>query len=202
MPRIPALLVSLALVFVACKGSPTEPKFDDAILTGTVTSLETGAPVADARVTAYLVQIRGNASAEARTDASGHYALTGIPGGQYSVAVYAPGASGASFIDQYDLGRGPNVVNFQISANGCVTMSGRVFDNVTRATVAGATITFFGQRVVSAGDGSFALHLGCPPRPTTPSEIITIEHPNYERREFTIGVPAYSTTSDIWLQPR
>lgn len=196
-----ALLV-FSLVLLACDKSPTEPKFPDAVLTGTVTYIESGAPVANARVTAFLVQIKGRAEGEARTDAQGRYSLTGIPGGQYSVAVYAPGAERASYIDQYDLGPGPNVVNFRLSAEGCATMSGRVIDIVSHAGVSGATISFFGQRVVSAAGGAYALHLGCPPRPTSVSETITIEHPNYQRREYLISVPTYSTTSDIVLQPR
>jgi hypothetical protein len=194
--------LALLLVFAACKGSPTEPKFSDAILTGTVTFLETGAPVADARVTAYLVQIKGYANAETRTDAAGRYFLTGFPGGQYSVAVYAPGADRAAWIDQYDLGPGTNTVNVQISASGCVTMSGRVYDVVTRAGISGAAITFLGQHVVSGADGSYALNLGCPPHPAGPSETITLEHPNYQRREYLISVPTFSTTSDIMMQPR
>lgn len=200
MPR--PLLVALTLLLLACDKSPTEPKFPDAVLTGTVTYIESGAPVVNARVTALLSQVRGRAEGEARTDAQGRYSLTGIPGGQYSVSVFAPGADRASFIDQYDLGPGPNVVNFRLSAEGCVTMSGRVVDIVSHAGVSGATITFFGQRAVSAAGGSYVLHLGCPPRPTSVSETITVEHPDYQRREYLISVPAYSTTSDIVLQPR
>lgn len=196
------LLVALSLVLLACDKSPTEPKFPEAVLTGTATYLESGAPVANARVTALLVQAGGRAEGEARTDAQGHYTLTGIPGGQYSVSVFEPGADRAAFIDQYDLGPGPNVVNFRLSAAGCVTMSGRVIDIVSQAGVSGATITFFGQRAVSAADGTYALHLGCPPRPTSVSDTIIIEHPNYQRREYLISVPTYSTTSDIVLQPR
>jgi len=195
------LLVALALALIACRNSPTEPQFPDAVLTGRVTFIDTGAPVANARVTALLIQARGSAQGEARTDSEGRYSLS-VPGGQYSVAVFAPGAERAAFIDQYDLGPGPNTVNFQISANGCVTMSGRVIDVVSHAGVSGATITFFGQRAVSAADGAYALHLGCPPRPTAVSEPITIEHANYQRREYLIGVPTYSTTSDTVLQPR
>jgi hypothetical protein len=199
MPR--TLLVALVLALIACQKSPTEPQFPDAVLTGSVTFIDTGAPVANARVTALLSQIHGWAQGEARTDSEGRYSLS-VPGGQYSVSVFAPGADRAAFIDQYDLVPGPNMVNFHISVNGCVTMSGRVIDIVSHAGVSGATITFFGQRVVSAADGAYTFHLGCPPRPTTVSENITIEHPNYQRREFHIAVPTYSTTYDIVLQPR
>jgi hypothetical protein len=201
MSRTPLVPLALALALVACNKSPTEPQFPDAVLTGTVTFVETGAPVANARVTALLTQIHGSAQGEARADAEGRYSLR-VPGGQYSVSVFEPGADRAALIDQYDLVPGRNPVNFRISADGCVTMSGRVIDIVSNMGVTGATITFFDQRVVSAADGAYALHLGCPPRPRTASEVITIEHPQYQRREFLIGVPTYSTTSDIVLQPR
>lgn len=196
MPRL--LLLSLALVLAACKGnSPTEPHFPDATLTGVVTFVESGAPVADATVSVRMAT--ETAFIQARTDAQGRYTLMALPG-TYTVRVFAPGASSPAFLDLIDIG-GTATRNFAISSAGCAIMSGRIIDQVSRAAIAGATITFFGQTAVSDAGGSYALHLGCPPRPHPVSEVITVDHPRYVRREFLISVPTYSTVADIFLQP-
>lgn len=196
-------LVSLAvlLVLTACKqGSPTEPRFEaNATLSGTVTRIEGGAPVAAARVTAHMLVVKGtDSSVEAFTDQSGHYSLSTI-GGTYVVSVFAPGATTPSYVQTIVIGLTP-MADFQISIPGCVTMSGRVVDANTHAGISGATIDFVGKHVVTAAEGSFLIYVGCPVRVS--SAMITIDHPNYLRREYLTSVPTYSTTTEIVLQPR
>ena len=190
-------LVLLALS--ACNGSPTEPQFPHGTLAGTVVFGESGQPAGGARVIATM--IAGTSTGEGLTDALGRYSLS-IPGGSYNVRVNAPGATTAALIVLIDIVPGPNAANFRISANGCAIVTGRVLDGVTRAPISGAAITFFGQRTVTAADGSYQMNLGCPPRPATVSETIVVDHPAYQRREYLVGVPTYSTTWDIYMQPR
>jgi hypothetical protein len=198
-PRFLLIPFALFVILSACHGgSPTEPKFPEATLTGNVTYLENGAPAGGAHVT---VSMSGDTKAEAIADAQGRYSLHTI-GGSYVVSVFAPGSTHPAFIRLLDLGPTTTMQDFQISSNGCAIMAGRVLDGGTRAPIAGASIAFFGLATVSGSDGSYSLNLGCPPQPAHVSETIVVDHPGYQHREFLISVPTYSTTADIYLQPR
>jgi len=194
----PGFLVFL-LVLTACKNSPTEPEAVFGTVNGTITYAESGAPVVNARVTAHMAG--SNSFGESYTGADGHYSITVI-GGTYTIQVFAPGSPNIAFQELVVIAPGTQVFDFPISVNRCATMSGRVIDQVTRAPIAGATLSFFGLTTVSNADGGYRFDLGCPPQPTRVSETIIIEHPSYQRREFLIGVPTYSTILDMFLQPK
>ena len=198
-------LVSLSLVLsllAACnRSSPTEPSLEGtATLSGVVSYAETGAPVAGARVAAFMAVVKGTPrSGEAVTDVAGRYSLS-VPSGTYIVSVFAPGATSQSFVQSIVIG-GTAFSNFQISANGCVTLSGRVVDGNTMAGISGATIDFLGQHVVTGEDGRYRMDLGCPPTGSG-NQPIAVDHPDYQRREWLRSVPTASSVGDIVLVRR
>lgn len=198
MRRLP-ILAPLLFLLLACHGeSPTAPLESNAVITGRVTYAENGVPVLGARVWAAMSM--GPGADDQVTDANGNYTLHLI-GGTYVVEVFAPGATAPSFVELFVVRLGQETKNFAISSLGCVTVSGRVLDGVTYAGISGATITFEGQRVVSEGDGTYELQLGCG-RTTRTTSTIVIEHPAYQRREYVTDAPLYSTRRDIYLQPK
>ncbi|HJQ38632.1 MAG TPA: carboxypeptidase regulatory-like domain-containing protein [Thermoanaerobaculia bacterium] len=195
------LVLSLVLLAACNRSSPTEPSFEGtATLSGVVSYAETGAPVAGARVTAFMTVVKGTPnSGEAVTDATGRYSLS-VPGGTYIVSVFAPGATTHSFIPTIVIG-GSSFSNFEISANGCVTLSGRVVDANTHAGIPGATIDFLGRHVVTGEDGLYRMDLGCPPAGSG-NQTIVVDHPNYQHREWLRSIPTASSVSEIVLVPR
>jgi hypothetical protein len=195
------LVLSLVLLAACNRSSPTEPSFEGtATLSGVVSYAETGAPVSGARVTAFMPVVKGTPrSGEAVTDVVGRYSLS-VPGGTYIVSVYVPGATTQSFVQSIVIG-GTSFTNFEISANGCVTLSGRVVNANTQAGISGATIDFLGQHVVTGADGQYRMDLGCPPAGSG-NQTIVVDHPNYQRREWLRNVPTASSVGDIVLVPR
>src|SRR4051794_3564782 len=91
-------LVLFSLFLAACHGSPTEPRFDAAVLRGRVVFTETGTPAAGARVVAHFLPIAHGDSTEVATvtDANGSYAFTNLVGGQYMISAYKAGSSARS----------------------------------------------------------------------------------------------------------
>ena len=199
-------LVPLSLVLLvlsACKGSPTEPRFDDAALAGRIVFAETGEPVAGARVR--ISQSHPfSGSGETFSIADGSYRLTDLPGGPYAVSVYLPGASlgDTSFFRTIDLANGVTTfLDVQLSANRCVTLTGTVIDRGTRLPISGATLRFGDQSAMTGGDGMYTLSIGCPPPDAGSNRLWSVTHPRYKPREFQMRVPTYSTIWDVPLDP-
>ncbi len=199
---IPLSLVLLLLV--SCNGSPTEPHIDaTSTLTGRVVYAETGAPAEGARIVANQ-SFPGHSHGEAFVNADGRYHVTGIAGGGTSISVYAPGAAinDPSFSRNIHLAPGPSVLDVQISANRCVTITGRVLESRSPwVPIAGANLQLGDQPTVSGGDGSYSFALGCPPPDVNKARLLTIQHPRYHPRELQSSVPSYSTVRDIPLDP-
>jgi hypothetical protein len=201
MPR-PLVLLALALSLIACHGSPTEPAPPRATLAGTVSFFE-GGPAAGATVRASMNMFSGTPetpSPETVTDEQGRYSLT-LNAGQHTVSVRAPGATSTSRIQIIEVPPGTTTANFEVSSSGCAIINGRIMDGVKYTPISGATVSFLGQTMISGSDGAYRFNLGCPP-PAKVSDTMIVDHPSYQRREFVLGVPTWSMTTDIWLLPR
>jgi hypothetical protein len=193
-------LVLVLLLLTACHGSPTEPRPDrTGALSGRVTFVESGTAAAGARVVAHLIP-PGVHESTTVADAAGNYLLPDLIGGSYAVSVFTP-AGELAFLKLIDLGPASTVLNFEISGQRCVTISGRVTDGTTHAPVAGAVISFLNQSATSDASGFYTLSLGCPPFNDGANHLWSVEHPNYKPLQFPRPVSTWSTTNDIVLQP-
>ena len=195
-------LLLLSCVLFACHGhSPTEPEIPKGGLSGRVTFIESAAPVINARITAGFSAI--NARAETRTDSSGRYRFDSLPfGDQYVVIAYLPDSTEIGATRLAIVGKESSSLDLQMSSSHCAWFNGFVRDQNTHHGISGAMMSFFGKTMTTNADGSFSILLGCPPVPSSSSYPIVIEHPDYQRREFLLGVPSYTTTNDIFLMPR
>ena len=197
MRSLAPVLVTL-LLLTACKGSPTEPKFEaNATLSGRVVFAESGAPAAGARVVA---SESGITRAEGITDAAGNYMLRNFFGGTYVVSVFRPGTQEIAFLQVIVLGQ-TTKLDVQISGNQCVTLTGTVTDRITRKPVGNATITYGSYTTMTGVDGAYSLSLGCPPSDVGARYTWSVRHSQYQPREFTMPVPSYSTTNEVVLDP-
>lgn len=201
MPR-PLVLLVPALLFIACHGSPTEPEPSRGKLNGTVTFFETNTPAAGLRVHATMEMFSGfpeTPPAETITDSDGRYSLV-LNAGMHSVSVAGSDGHTSSFVQGITIATGRTTTqNFQVSSAGCAILSGRVMDIASNLPISGATVSFAGQTVISDAAGLYHFNLGCPP-PHDPSAKLTVDHPSYQHREMTFGIPSMSTTIDLWLQ--
>jgi hypothetical protein len=195
-------LVLLVLVLLtACRESPTEPKFEGtATLGGRVTYVETGAPAAGARVRA-SASPPGTTNVETVVDASGSYRFTNLIGGSYAVSVFLPDSNDLAYLRLIDIGGNALTLDFEISANRCVTITGIVTDRITRRGIEGAVVSHIGQVATTDAQGFYKLELGCPPPRDGMNHLWSIRHPQYQPREFNTPVPTYSTRRDAVLDP-
>lgn len=109
-------LALLVLLLTACRETPTEPVFGrTGMLSGRVVFLETGAPVAGARVVAHQSP-PGMNGGETISDAEGAYALRNLIGGHYSILVYAPDSDAIAYLTSVDLFPGRNALDLHIAA--------------------------------------------------------------------------------------
>ncbi|MGZ6711199.1 MAG: carboxypeptidase regulatory-like domain-containing protein [Solirubrobacteraceae bacterium] len=120
-------------------------------ITGTVTDAVTGSPVANECVSAS----GQNSSAGALTDASGHYTLTGLGTGDYTVRFTSCGGTGNYAPQYYDdkpsaatadlvavaAGNTTSGIDAALQAPGQIT--GTVTDAVTHAPISGACVGVF-----------------------------------------------------------
>jgi hypothetical protein len=112
-------------------------------LSGVITDLYSGAPLAGAEVTATF---NVTSTLSAATDEAGRYTLSGVPE-QFSLLVSAPDYEAAAAelnrATSQDLGLRPNV------------LSGTVTDRFSGAGVAGATVNVGDAKALTGADGSY-----------------------------------------------
>ena len=141
------------------------------LISGTARDAATHAPLSGVTVTLY--DTSGNSHASVRTDASGEYALTGIPAGSYSVAFelttqgYLPQfASGKDSLDQANpiaVAAGQSITGVDAAMQPGAQISGTITDAATHAPVSGALATVFDSSGAAVGatktraDGTYTL---------------------------------------------
>jgi hypothetical protein len=129
----------------AVTATPPYPKVTDfslipgtvVLLEGTITNRATGAPIAGATLHVY-----GNGFAEVKTDAAGHYSVTGNQYPYTSGTLYVD-APGYYSLQQVAFNNAPLVMDLTMLPGGPV-LQGTVRDASTGALIAGASVTYSG----------------------------------------------------------
>ena len=177
----------------ATKNFPLAP--NPGSISGTVTDLGTGLPIAGATVS----YPPGSGSATTTTASDGTYTLANVTEGGYQVTASAAGYTSKTVTVPVAPGA-TSTQNFALTP-GAGTISGTVTDAVTGIPIAGATVSYppgtGSATTTSAGDGTYTLA-----NVTEGSYQVTASAANYTAQTVTVVVgPGGSATKNFPLAP-
>ena len=149
-------------------------------------------------------------SVQVTSDASGRFEVALPVADRFAVSIETPGRLGSAASGIVRVPGKRLETELLVNSGPCAVWYGQVFDAVTRAPIAGATVQRTGTAVTDA-NGHYLINNGCEPRPPgywgIGTTTITAGHPAYlgafeldGRREST-GNPGVRRV-DFALQPR